>query len=92
MAARLRSRAIVRTAAPALTAKTGYGMPALARDGSAVCFFEGAHKFKARDAKLDFSDKASLDEDALWPFAFALKALSAGYEIRIAALLKEATS
>jgi uncharacterized protein YdhG (YjbR/CyaY superfamily) len=65
-------------------------MPAYAKDGNVVCFFQNAQKFKTRYATLGFSDKASLDEGAMWPTAFALKALTAAEETRIAALVKKA--
>ena len=88
MATRL--HAIVTASAPALTPKTWYGMPAYARDGDVVCFFQAAAKFKARYATFGFSDKANLDEGAMWPVAFALKELSKAEEARIAALVKRA--
>jgi uncharacterized protein YdhG (YjbR/CyaY superfamily) len=68
-----RLHAIVKTNAPALLPRTWYGMPAYARDGNVVCFFQSAHKFKARYATFGFSDKANLDEGTVWPVAFALK-------------------
>ena len=88
MATRL--HAIVTASAPALTPKTWYGMPAYARDGDVVCYFQAAAKFKARYATFGFSDKANLDEGAMWPVAFALKELSPVEEARIAALVKRA--
>ena len=88
MATRL--HAIVTASAPALTPKTWYGMPAYARDGDVVCYFQAAAKFKARYATFGFSDKANLDEGAMWPVAFALKELSKAEEARIAALVKRA--
>jgi uncharacterized protein YdhG (YjbR/CyaY superfamily) len=87
-----RVHAIVKASAPALVPKTWYGMPAYAKDGDVVCFFQSAHKFKARYATLGFSDKASLDDGAMWPTAFALTALTAAAEATIAALVKRAVS
>ena len=87
-----RLHALVKANAPALSPRTWYGMPAYARGGDAVCFFQGAHKFKARYATLGFSDKARLDEGAMWPTSFALKELTAAEEARIAALVKKAVS
>jgi uncharacterized protein YdhG (YjbR/CyaY superfamily) len=84
--------ALVRANAPALSPKTWYGMPAYARDGKVVCFFESAEKFKARYATLGFSDEARLDEGALWPVAFALTEFTAEAEARIAELVKRAAS
>ena len=83
---------IIKASAPALSPKTWYGMPAYAKDGKVVCFFQSAQKFKARYATLGFSDEAKLDEGAMWPTSFALKELSAGDEARIAALVKKAVS
>ena len=88
MATRL--HAIVTASAPALSPKTWYGMPAYARDGDVVCFFQAAAKFKARYATFGFSDKANLDEGAMWPVAFALKQLGAAEAARITALVKRA--
>jgi len=85
-----RLHALVKASAPSLTAKTWYGMPAYAKDGSVVCFFQSAKKFNTRYATLGFSDKAQLDEGAMWPTSFALSALTATEEARIAALLKQA--
>ena len=85
-----RLHAIVKASAPALAPKTWYGMPAYARDGKVVCFFQSAQKFKSRYATLGFSDEASLDEGAMWPTSFALKELTAAEEERIVALLKRA--
>jgi uncharacterized protein YdhG (YjbR/CyaY superfamily) len=85
-----RLHAIITANAPALSAKTWYGMPAYARDGSVVCFFQSAQKFKTRYATLGFSDKAHLDDGRMWPTAFALKELSATEEATIVALLKKA--
>lgn len=84
--------AIIRDAAPELSPKTWYGMPAYAKDGKVVCFFQSAHKFKARYATLGFSDTANLDEGKMWPTAFALKELTAAIEERIGALVKQAAS
>lgn len=85
-----RIHALVKENAPSLTPRTWYGMPAYARDGKVVCFFQGAHKFKARYATLGFSDKSSLDDGEIWPTAFALTELTPKAEKRIAALLKKA--
>ncbi|WP_225801515.1 iron chaperone [Streptomyces sp. NK15101] len=85
-----RVHALVKENAPELTAKLWYGMPAYARDGKVVCFFQSAQKFKSRYATLGFSDQAALDEDTLWPTAYALTALTPATEQRIAALLKQA--
>jgi len=87
-----RLHAIIKASAPALSPKTWYGMPAYAKDGKIVCFFQSAQKFKARYATLGFSDEAKLDEGAMWPTSFALKELSAADEARIAALVKKAVS
>ncbi len=87
-----RLHAIIKASAPALSPKTWYGMPAYAKDGNVVCFFQSAHKFKTRYATFGFSDKANLDEGALWPVAFALKELTAAEEARISALVKKAVS
>ena len=83
---------IIKASAPALSPKTWYGMPAYARDGKVVCFFQSAQKFKTRYASLGFSDAANLDEGALWPIAFALKELTVAEEARIVALVKKAVS
>jgi uncharacterized protein YdhG (YjbR/CyaY superfamily) len=85
-----RIHAIVKASAPALSPKTWYGMPAYARDGEVVCFFQSAQKFKARYATFGFSDKANLDEGELWPTTFALKELTPAAEARIAALVRRA--
>jgi hypothetical protein len=85
-----RLHAIVKASAPALSPKTWYGMPAYAKDGKVVCFFQSAQKFKARYATFGFSDEAKLDEGSMWPTAFALKELTAADEARIAALVKKA--
>ena len=87
-----RLHAIIMAAEPGLSPRTWYGMPAYAKDGKVVCFFQGAHKFKTRYATLGFSDKANLDEGAMWPNAFALKELTATEEARIGALVKRALS
>ena len=84
---------IIKSNAPALSPKTWYGMPAYANeDGNVVCFFQAAQKFKTRYATLGFSDKANLDEGAIWPTAFALKKLTATEEAKIVALVKKAVS
>jgi uncharacterized protein YdhG (YjbR/CyaY superfamily) len=85
-----RIHAIVTKNAPALEPKTWYGMPAYAKDGRVVCFFQSADKFKARYATLGFNDKANLDDGAMWPVAFALKKLTAAGEKKIAALVRQA--
>src|SRR6266513_721174 len=87
-----RLHAIVKASAPALSPRTWYGMPAYAKDGNVVCFFQSAHKFKTRYATFGFSDKANLDEGTVWPVAFALKELTAADEARIGALVKKAVS
>ena len=87
-----RLHAIIKANAPALSPKTWYGMPAYAKDGNVVCFFQSSHKFKTRYATLGFSDKANLDEGHMWPTAFALKELTAAEEAKIDALLKKAVS
>src|SRR5215212_3373127 len=81
---------IVKDTAPALSPKTWYGMPAYARDGKVVCYFQSGQKFKTRYATLGFSDKANLDDGAMWPTAFALKELTAAEEATIAALVRKA--
>jgi uncharacterized protein YdhG (YjbR/CyaY superfamily) len=85
-----RLHGIIKDSAPGLSPKTWYGMPAYARDDKVVCFFTPASKFKARYATLGFNDDANLDEGALWPVAFALKALTAAEEAKISALVKKA--
>jgi len=90
MATRL--HAIVKATAPALSPKTWYGMPAYAKDGKVVCFFQSAHRFKSRYATFGFSDEANLDEGAVWPTSFALKELTAAGEAKIGALVKKAVS
>jgi len=87
-----RLHAIIKAAAPNLSPRTWYGMPAYARDGNVVCFFQDANKFKARYATLGFSDKARLDEGAMWPISYALKELTPAVEEAIVALVKEAVS
>jgi uncharacterized protein YdhG (YjbR/CyaY superfamily) len=87
-----RLHAIIKASAPALSPRTWYGMPAYAKDGKVVCFFQSAQKFKTRYATFGFSDKANLDKGALWPTAFALKELTATEEAKIAALVKKAVS
>jgi len=87
-----RLHAIIKASAPALSPRLWYGMPAYAKDGKVVCFFQSAQKFKTRYATLGFSDKANLDEGAVWPVAFALQALTATEEARIGALVKRAVS
>ena len=81
---------IVTTAAPSLEPRTWYGMPAYAKDGKVICFFQSANKFKARYATFGFNDAAKLDSGAVWPVAFALKELTAAEEARIGALVKKA--
>jgi uncharacterized protein YdhG (YjbR/CyaY superfamily) len=85
-----RVHAIVKASAPQLSPKTWYGMPAYAKDGKVVCFFQSAQKFGSRYATFGFSDSAKLDKGNLWPVAFALKALTATEEAKIAALVKKA--
>jgi uncharacterized protein YdhG (YjbR/CyaY superfamily) len=87
-----RLHAIIKASAPALSPRTWYGMPAYAKDGKVVCFFRSAQKFKTRYATFGFSDKANLDEGAMWPTDFALKELTAAEEARIGALVKKAVS
>jgi uncharacterized protein YdhG (YjbR/CyaY superfamily) len=83
---------IIKVSAPSLSPKTWYGMPAYAKDGKVVCFFQSAQKFNSRYATLGFSDEANLDEGAMWPTSFALKELSGAEEARIGALVKKAVS
>ena len=85
-----RLQAIIKASAPVLSLKLWYGMPAYAKDGKVVCFFQDAKKFKTRYATLGFSDQANLDEGAMWPVAFALKELTAADEARIGAIVKKA--
>jgi uncharacterized protein YdhG (YjbR/CyaY superfamily) len=87
-----RLHALITASAPALSPKTWYGMPAYAKDGKVVCFFQSADKFKSRYATLGFSDEANLDEGAMWPTSFALKELTAAEEAKIGALVKKAVS
>ena len=87
-----RLHAIIKASAPALSPRLWYGMPAYAKDGKVVCFFQSAQKFKTRYATFGFSDKANLDEGAMWPVAFALKELTATEAGRIGALVKKAVS
>jgi len=87
-----RLHAIIKASAPALSPRTWYGMPAYAKDGNVICFFQSAHKFKTRYATFGFSDKANLDEGTVWPVTFALKELTASAEARIGALVKKAVS
>ena len=87
-----RLHAIIKASAPALSPKTWYGMPAYAKDGKVVCFFQSAEKFKSRYATFGFSDEANLDEGAMWPTSFALTELTAAEEATIGALVKKAVS
>jgi len=87
-----RIHAIVKASAPALAPRTWYGMPAYAKDGNVVFFFKPAEKFKSRYATLGFSDKANLDDGAMWPTEFAINELTADVEARIAALVTQAVS
>ena len=87
-----RLHAIITASAPALSPRLWYGMPAYAKDGNVVCFFQSAQKFKTRYATFGFSDKANLDEGDMWPTSFALKRLTADIEERIAALVKKAAT
>jgi uncharacterized protein YdhG (YjbR/CyaY superfamily) len=87
-----RVHAIVKASAPVLSPKTWYGMPAYAKDGKVVCFFQSAQKFNSRYATLGFNDTANLDEGAMWPTSFALRELTAAEEARIAELVKKAVS
>jgi uncharacterized protein YdhG (YjbR/CyaY superfamily) len=87
-----RLHAIITASAPALSPKTWYGMPAYAKGGKVVCFFQSADKFKSRYATLGFSDQANLDEGAMWPTSFALKELTAAAEAEIDAVVKKAVS
>jgi len=83
---------IIKASAPALSPKTWYGMPAYAKDGKVVCFFQSAQKFNSRYATFSFTDEANLDEGAMWPTSFALKELSATEGAKISALVKRAVS
>jgi uncharacterized protein YdhG (YjbR/CyaY superfamily) len=87
-----RLHAIIKASAPALSPKTWYGMPAYAKDGKVVCFFQSALKFKSRYVTFGFSDEANLDEGAMWPTSYALKELTAAEEATISALVKKAVS
>jgi uncharacterized protein YdhG (YjbR/CyaY superfamily) len=87
-----RFHALIKADAPALVPRTWYGMPAYAKGGSVVCFFQPARKFKSRYATFGFSDKANLDEGAMWPTAFALMEMTADVEARIGELVKKAAS
>jgi uncharacterized protein YdhG (YjbR/CyaY superfamily) len=87
-----RLHAIIKASAPVLSPKLWYGMPAYAKDGKVVCFFQSAQKFKTRYATFGFSDEANLDEGSMWPTAFALKELTTAEEARISALVKKAVS
>jgi len=87
-----RLHAIIKASAPDLSPKTWYGMPAYAKDGKVVCYFQSAQKFKSRYGTFGFSDEANLDEGAMWPTSFALKELTAAEEARIGALVKKAVS
>ena len=87
-----RLHAVIKASGPALAPRTWYGMPAYAKDGKVVCFFQSAKKFNTRYATLGFSDEAHLDEGAMWPTAFALAKLTAADEARISALVKKAVS
>jgi uncharacterized protein YdhG (YjbR/CyaY superfamily) len=87
-----RLHAIIKASAPALSPKLWYGMPAYAKDGKVVCFFQSAQKFNERYATFGFNDNANLDEGTMWPTAFALTELTAANEARIAALVKKAVS
>jgi hypothetical protein len=87
-----RLHAVIKANAPALSPRTWYGMPAYAKDGKVICFFRSAEKFKERYMTLGFNDGANLDEGAMWPVYFALKALTGTEEKRVAALVKKAVS
>ena len=87
-----RLHALIKASAAALSPKTWYGMPAYAKEGKVVCYFQSAQKFKSRYATFGFSDEANLDEGAMWPTAFALQELTATEEARIGALVKKAVS
>lgn len=90
MAERLHT--IIKASSPAISPRTWYGMPAYAKDGKVVCFFQSPHKFKTRYATLGFSDEAKFDNGAMWPTAFALKELTAAEEAKISSLVKKAVS
>jgi uncharacterized protein YdhG (YjbR/CyaY superfamily) len=87
-----RLHALIRASAPDLSPRTWYGMPAYAKDGKVICFFQSAEKFKSRYATFGFSDTANLDKGAMWPTSFALKELTAAEEKKIGALVKKAVS
>ena len=87
-----RLHALIKATAPDLLPRTWYGMPAYAKGGNVVCFFQPAHKFKSRFATLGFSDKANLDDGTMWPVYYALQELTAANEARITALVKQAVS
>jgi uncharacterized protein YdhG (YjbR/CyaY superfamily) len=87
-----RLHAIIKASAPVLSPKLWYGMPAYAKDGKIVCFFQSAQKFNSRYATFGFNDTANLDEGGMWPTSFALKELTAAEEARIGALVKKAVS
>jgi uncharacterized protein YdhG (YjbR/CyaY superfamily) len=87
-----RLHVVIRASAPALSPRLWYGMPAYAKDGDVVCFFQSGQKFKTRYATFGFSDKATLDEGTMWPTAFALTELTADGEARIGALVRKAVS
>jgi len=87
-----RLHALIKSTAPELSPRTWYGMPAYAKDGNVVCFFQDARKFKSRYATFGFSDKANIDEGTMWPTSFALTELTAADEARIAELVKKAVS
>ena len=85
-----RLHAIIKASAPALSPRLWYGMPAYAKDGKVVCYFQSAHKFKSRYATFGFNDSANLDEGAMWPTSFALTELTATEEAKISSLVKKA--
>lgn len=87
-----RLHAIIKASAPTLSPRTWYGMPAYAKDGNVICYFQNSQKFKTRYSTLGFSDKARLDDGQMWPTAFALKELTAVEEARIVALVRKAVS
>ncbi len=87
-----RLHAIIRDHAPSLSPRLWYGMPAYAKDGTVLCFFQSAQKFNTRYATLGFTDAAHLDDGAMWPTSFALKELTAAEEARISALVRQAVS
>jgi uncharacterized protein YdhG (YjbR/CyaY superfamily) len=87
-----RLHAVIKANAPALSPRLWYGMPAYAKDGKVVCFFQSAHKFNSRYATFGFNDEANLDEGTMWPTSFALTELTAADEARIGALVKKAVS